>query len=233
MSRIVIVLLALLLSSCAGMMPEPNPAYISRIDSYFTQAKSKTYGDSGKFTAPVPYKVGQYVTQGITGQGERSISTMAIVGQEFGGWIIETRSLTPTADSISQMLIKGLDTAMKTNSIKDIDIVWLKTKADNQPVQTIDGAMLSMAESFVKPALEGLLITTSALQDGGSQQVPAGTFKGATASRSEVSFLGKKYISDVWLHPAVPLNGMVKSVANTGQTIELLDFGMKGAVRSF
>ena len=233
MYRIVIVLLSLCLTSCAGMMPQPNPQYVSRIDSYFSKAKSKTYKDSGKFTAPVSYKVGQYVIQGMTGPDGRSISTMAIVGHEQGGWIIESRSLTPTSESTSQMLIKGLETAAKNNSIKDIDILWLKTKANGQPVHTMEGALLTMAQSFVKPALESLVITPSTLQAGGTQKVIAGTFKGTTKTRSEVSFLGHSFASNIWLHPSVPLNGLVKSVADNGQTIELLDFGLKGATRSF
>ena len=69
---------------------------------------------------------------------------------------------------------------------------------------------------------------------GGTIKTLAGTFHGTTKASGEVSFLGKKYTSDSWMHPAVPINGMVKSVtAEEGQTIELLDFGLSGAKRSF
>jgi hypothetical protein len=72
------------------------------------------------------------------------------------------------------------------------------------------------------------------MNDGGKVHVSAGNFNGSTKTSSEVSFLGKKYISDIWLHPSVPINGMVKSVnKNEDMKIELLDFGLSGAKRSF
>ena len=51
---------------------------------------------------------------------------------------------------------------------------------------------------------------------------------------SEVAFLNKKYQSVAWLHPSVPINGMVKSVAkDQDSVIVLLDFGLSGAKKSF
>lgn len=228
--------IAMILNACGTLTaPEPNPALVGQIDSYFSNAKDNTYKASGLFTKPMPYSVGQYVVSGMTSSTERSVSKTAIVGKEQGGWILETHSLTPTAESISQMLIVGLETVAANGSLDEIDIVWVKIKSNDQPVQKLDGVMLSVVEGFIQSSITDLVVRTQASAvDGGTMKTLAGTFKGTTKTRGEVSFLGKKYTSDSWLHPAVPINGMVKSITvEEDQTIELLDFGRSGAKRSF
>jgi len=230
------IAMAMFLSACGTLTaPQPNPVFVDQIDAYFGKAKNETYTSSGVFTKPIPYSAGQFVVMGMTSPTEKNVSKISIVGKEQGGWILETYSLTPTAEGISQMLIVGLEAVAKTGSMKDIDIVWVKMKNNDQPVQKLDGVMLNMVEGFIQSSISDLVVRTQTTpEDGGTVKTLAGIFQGTTKTRGEVSFLGKKYASDSWMHPAVPINGMVKSVtAEEGQTIELLDFGLSGAKRSF
>ena len=227
------VVLCFFLTSCFTM-PSPNPVFVNQIDSYFNNTKTRTYKASGKFKRPMPYKVGQYVVTGMISPSGHSVSKMAIVGKEQKGWIIETHSLTQSSESTTQMLVSGMEKVYETGSIDDLDIIWVKIKPQGEPVQTIEGPMLTLTKGLYKKALAGLEVRTTMSTESGTVRVPAGKFEGTLKSSSEVSFLGKKYLSDAWFHPAVPINGMVKSVSKNGDTvIELLDFGVFGANRSF
>jgi hypothetical protein len=227
------VILCFFLTSCFTM-PSPNPVFVNQIDSYFNNTKTHTYKASGKFKRPIPYKVGQYVVTGMSSPSGRSVSKMAIVGKEKGGWIIETHSLTQSSESIMQMLVLGMEKVYETGTIDDLEIIWVKIKPHGETVQTIEGPMLALTKGLYKKGLAGLEVQTAMSTESGTVSVPAGNFKGTLKASSEVSFLGKKYLSDAWFHPSVPINGMVKSVSKNGDTIiELLDFGLSGASRSF
>jgi hypothetical protein len=127
------------LSSCGVMQPPPpNPALVSEIDSYFAATSTKMYPGSGQFSKPLPLSVGQYVVTGMTGPEGRSVMRMAVVDQQAQGWVIETRSLTPSSESTSQMLLAGLGSSID-GDLNDIDIIWVKMKVPGQPVQTIEG----------------------------------------------------------------------------------------------
>lgn len=227
------VVLCFFLTSCF-MMPSPNPVFVNQIDSYFNNTKTHTYKASEKFKRPMPYKVGQYVVTGMTSPSGRSVSKMAIVGKEQGGWIIETHSLTQSSESTMQMLVTGMEKVYEIGSIDDLNIIWVKIKTHGESVQTIEGPILELTKGLYKKALAGLEVRTTMNTESGTVRVPAGNFEGPLKSSSEVSFMGKKYPSDAWFHPSVPINGMVKSVSKNGDTIiELLDFGVSGASKSF
>ncbi|MEJ2041359.1 MAG: hypothetical protein P8X55_20895 [Desulfosarcinaceae bacterium] len=225
--------LLLFVTSCITT-PPPNPAYVSQIDAYFGKVSHKTYRASGKFKKPMPYKVGQYVVTGISNASERSISKMALVGREKDGWIIETQTITPTSESTSQMLVVGLEKARKTGRIDELDIAWVKVKPHGQQVQTFEGALLALTKGLYKKALSGLEVDYQLQNETETVSVPAGRFQGTVKASSEVAFLNKKYQSVAWLHPSVPINGMVKSVAKDQDSVMvLLDFGLSGAKKSF
>jgi hypothetical protein len=64
--------------------------------------------------------------------------------------------------------------------------------------------------------------------------VIAGKFAGCYYGRSTVAVAGRSSTSDVWWHPGVPINGMVKTVGVGDPTAtELVDFGFAGATSSF
>lgn len=228
-----IVFVLLCMTSCISMMA-PNPVYVQQIDSYFNAAKQDTYATSEKFQRPIPYEVGQYVVTGSTHDSKRSVSKMSIVGKEGNGWILELYSLTPTSESVTQMKVVGMDTVHQTGAVEEIDFIWIKIKPDGEPVQTIEGALLTMTKGIYKKALSGLAFQLKMASAGGTVRVPAGKFNGAVKAVNHSSLLGKKYHADVWLHPSVPINGILRSIhPKEDLKIELLDFGLSGARKSF
>ena len=220
---------AAFLLSCG---PSVNPQLRAKLDPLFSGGPSKNYGSGRRFTRPMAYAVGQYVVHGtVDGDGKKSVSKTSIVGREEGGWIIESYSLDDTKESISQMLIVGLDSAAKTGNVDGVEIRWVKFQDDQGAIQTIEGPMLMMMKSLYRGSLSAFKVKTSSFIDGGAVEVPAGTFTGTNRIDAEATFFGRTYKSTGWHHSGVPINGLVKSVSDDGENkTVLLRFGTRGAV---
>ena len=229
--RLILLFAILFLAACA---PKENPALVGKINDYFANTGSKSYDGSGKYN-PMPYAVGQYVVHGQTNNGKRSVSKTAIVGKEQGGWIIETHSIDPASEGKMQMLVVGLDAIQAGKDFDNLDILWVKIQSADGQIQTIDGQMLAMAEGMYKKHLNAFNVNATAnWQPGEDVAVPAGTFRNAVSTDTEVSVMGMKFRSTAWFHEKVPVNGMVKSVSDDSKsTSVLLEFGYSGARPGF
>ncbi len=226
------VFLMLFVVSCG---PSANPQLKAKISPYFTQDSSTRIRASKKFYSPMPLAIGQYAVYGTTeDDGTRSITKTSIVGREAGGWIYESYTLSETQEGTVQMLIRGLEKVRKSGNIDDIELLWVKIKGEDGKVEKLEGPVLMMAKSLYKKHLSGLDVTVSQYVNGGTVKVPAGSFAGTNMVKSEVTFWGKKYKSTGWYHYKVPINGMVKSVTDDGDsTMVLLEYGTRGAKSSF
>ncbi|MDH7552297.1 MAG: hypothetical protein QHH74_01430 [Spirochaetota bacterium] len=203
-----------------------NPQLKAKVDRQFAQSGQTTYSGTQKFMKPKPYAVGQYVVMGQTdSDGKKSITRMAIVGKQQGGWIFENYTVSENQEGIMQMLIVGLEKVATTGNIDDLDIIWVKIKDENGQVQTIEGPMLSMMKGLYKKGLASVSMKINIYKDGGVIQVPAGIFKGTNVVETETTIIGKKTKTTGWYHYSVPINGIVKVVDNDGNTLVLLQFG--------
>jgi hypothetical protein len=74
-----------------------------------------------------------------------------------------------------------------------------------------------------------MVVKSSAPTDGGEQKVPAGSFAGTSYMKSSATVMGKTVETEVWMHPAVPINGSVRSkdVGGSSESV-LLGFGSDG-----
>jgi len=199
------------------------------IDSNWSQT-GKSY-PAAQFTKPMPWAAGQYVVTGATMNGShKSVSRTLLVRQEQGGWVIETSTTSANGEEkVTQMLITGFEQAMATGDTSGLDLVWIKTLKKGGGVTTMQGAQLGFLKGMYKSAYEGLVMKTSGVADGGAIQVPAGSFAGTSTIKATVKVLMSTVESQVWLNPAVPVNGVVKSMTTDGKTVvELLSFGFDG-----
>lgn len=220
---------SILLAACGASV---NPALQSKINVQFGAAKSQTY-NGGSFT-PMKLAVGQWALYGTTNDGKRSATRQAIVGRDGDAWILETHSITESEESITQICIKGFEKAREQYSVDDIDILWVKMKKNDEPVSPVEGPVLAMTKGLYRKLLVNFVVKTDGLTDGGTVTVPAGTFTGTQQLASEVTFLMRTYKSTAWVHRAIPLGGMAKSVMTEDNiNMVLLDFGTSGAKPSF
>ncbi len=202
-------------------------------DSYWNQA-GKSYPAGPQFKKPMPWLAGQYVVVGTTTNGvHKSVSKTILVRQEQGGWVIETSTLSGNGEEkVTQMLITGFDQAMATGDTSGLDLVWIKTLKKDGGVTTTQGAQLGFMKGLYKSAYENLVTQASSAADGGSVAVPAGSFAGTSTIKTTMKVMISTIEMQTWLHPAVPINGMVKSMTTDGKTVvELLSFGTNGVPR--
>lgn len=131
-----------------------------------------------------------------------------------------------------QMLLGNYDAAMKTGDASQIELVWIKTLEKDGSVSKTEGQALVLMKAMMKSAYEKMIVNLSEYIDGGSVQVPAGTFSGTTVVNAKTKILGKTIESESWFHPAVPVNGMVRSKSKDEKSVsELISFGFNGKPR--
>ena len=225
-----IFVLALFFFNCG---PSTSPVLLQKIDDLSSYSSEQSFTASGQFLQPMPYEIGQWATYVSKNGDEKTISKTSIVGKEEDAWILETYSLTGKQESTSQMCIVGIDNVRSEEDLDNIEIKWVKVLEKDQ-VQTISGPILSLVKGVYKQALKSMIVQVEGSVDGGTVRVPAGIFNGCSKVNSSVAFLGSKTVADTYYHVDVPINGMVKSVSDDGKyTMELVEFGKSGAVKSF
>lgn len=223
------VLIAVLAFSIAASAFAQSKAF----DALWT-VSSKSYSSVGKFNTPKTWAPGQYVVVGQLSKGKRdSVTTTLVVGKVGNGWVIENVSIDKSGkESVMQMLLGNYDAAMKTGDASQIELVWIKTLEKDGSVTKTEGQSLMVMKALMKSAYEKMIVNISEYVDGGSVQVPAGTFAGTTVVTAKTKILGKTIETESWFHPAVPVNGMVKSRSKDDKSVsELIGFGFNGKPR--
>jgi hypothetical protein len=225
--------LALSLAVLCLILPAASAAPSKSLDSYWTDA-GKSFPAAGQFSKPAAWMPGQYVVTGTTVNGKRdSVSTTLLVRKEEGGWVIESSGVDKNGkESVTQMLLAGFDTAMTTGDTSKIELVWMKSVGKDGKVSVIEGPAISMFKGLMKSSWEKLVVSVSSPSDGGTVAVPAGSFAGTSVIKSTSKVMGKTIETESWIHPSVPVNGMVKAMTADGKTVtELLSFGTDGKPR--
>jgi len=203
------------------------------LDALWT-VSSRSYPGAGKFGTPKTWAPGQYVVVGQLSNGKRdSVTTTLVVAKVGNGWVIENSSVDKSGkESVMQMLLGNYDAAMKTGDASQIELVWIKTLEKDGSVTKTEGQSLIVMKAVMKSAYEKMIVNISEYVDGGSVQVPAGTFAGTSVITAKTKIFGKTMESESWFHPAVPVNGMVKSRTKDDKSVsELITFGFDGKPR--
>ncbi|MGQ9843887.1 MAG: hypothetical protein ACUVRK_10020 [Spirochaetota bacterium] len=73
--------------------------------------------------------MGQYAILGQSdSDGKQSVTKMAIVGREQGGFILESYTVSEKDEDIMQMLVVGLEKVATSGNVDDLEILWIKVK---------------------------------------------------------------------------------------------------------
>jgi hypothetical protein len=200
------------------------------LDQYWTD-KGASYDAAGAFSQSAVWEPGQYVTLGTLNKGKQeSVYTMLLVRKEDGGWVIENSVVDKKGkEQATQMLLKGFDEAMKSGDTSNIDLVWIKMLDKDGKVSVVEGAPIKMMKNMMKSSWERMVVKSSSPAEGGDQKVPAGSFAKTTYVKSSATAMGKTVETEVWMHTAVPINGLVRSKDVDGKSESvLLSFGKDG-----
>ena len=220
--KVFAIVTALTLTGCSSASKKAGP-----FDAEM-KGTNKTFANK-KFTKPMKWAPGQYVVIGTMDDGEiESITRSTIVRKEAGGWVFETITTNDDKEVTGmQMLIKGMDTAVAKNDTSQIKVIWVKMLQKNGKVEKIEGDGLMMMNMMFQSTWCNIIISGTKYTPGGAVKVPAGNFAGTTKVHTSVKVIFTTVEGDSYLHPDVPINGVVKSVVDDDVT-ELVDFGFNG-----
>jgi Fe-S cluster assembly iron-binding protein IscA len=213
-----------LLSGCSSTQNKPSP-----LDIYWTN-KGNTI-EYKKFTGVKKWAPGQYVVIGnFDGTKKESVTKITVVRKEKTGWVYETITINKKGKTSGmQILVDGIDDAITKKDKTKISLVWIKVLSEDGSVQLMEGETLGFINALYKSQFDQYIVSNQIFEEGGPVTVPAGTFKGTTSIKSGIntSFIKKTF--GVFMHPDVPVNGMVQARDENGNVvIELLDYGYNG-----
>lgn len=223
MNRLFSVVITVSIIAAAGCSSAPKK---SPLDGEWL-GKNKSFA-AKKYLKPMKWSAGHFVVTGSVNDGEReSVTRSLVVGKESGGWIFETVTTNAKKEVTGmQMLIKGYDKAIAKNDASQIEIVWIKMLDKNGKINRIEGDAVKFYNVMMKATWENMIISAVNSTSGGAVKVPAGSFAGTTKIHTKVKLVFTVE-GDSYLHPDIPVNGVVKSVSGDNVT-ELLDFGFNG-----
>jgi hypothetical protein len=220
-------ILALAFTACGSI----NPAYQADVDRRIASLHpgSQAFAASDALE-PMPLAVGQWIElKPIDDKQRPSLMKYKVVGQEGSAFWIETWSETYKGKSELRMLVDFGD----RKNPETVSIKGLRTRTNDGAVQDYPENMLGIFKSMWKPVVSSMIISWADLPREDAT-VPAGHFVGCYKRRANVKWGWYEATSDGWMHPAVPINGLVRSVnVDKGGSVELIGFGTEGASSTF
>ena len=236
------LILALAASACETKQPGDGPATPPENPTANSTANStaepaakststaakKSFAAAAKFDI-VPLAVGQWVRLLVTTKGQPPAQTFVrIVGKEGDAFWYEIESNTPNGTTVVQFL---MDEASRANFSKNA-IKKMKMKVGLGPVQEFSGATLAAASAVTDSYISLIGKPNLDKAERADVTVTAGEFKGCYVHEIEQSVMGISVKVKSWNHPAVPINGFVRSESATNgipTATELFEMHMDGA----
>lgn len=176
---------------------------------------------------PKPLATGQWTQHVATNEkGEPALVTHKIVGEDAGAFWFEVANETYYGKTVSKILLFPGDRLNPST----MEIRAVKMKDKDGKISQIEGPMLQMMRSMWQGSVNLLAVSWQGLPQE-SMPVIAGTFNGCFKARTDASWGPWRSLSTTWMHPMVPISGLVKSAGVDHPTsMELVGFGETGAV---
>jgi hypothetical protein len=177
----------------------------------------------------MPMAAGQWATYKlISDKGEPSFITMKLVAQEGTFFWYELINESYYGKSAMRMLVDFGD----RKNPDSITIKAAKLKDNKGQVTEYPAEMIGMMNSILRGNM-GPIIVDWANMPQEDTSVPAGKFTGCYKTKTSVSFAGFKSTSTALGHTVVPLSGLVRSIGDKGDSMELVAYGTSGAQSEF
>jgi hypothetical protein len=174
--------------------------------------------------------VGQWTRHRVSSSGGRSDTlTFKVVDRQQQAYWIEIVTGAANAGTVLGLLVQpGL-----RSKLDDMTLLAARVKMPNGATKELRGRQLQISRSGYLKVLEPLVVPDLQGRPQQSQTVPSGSFEGCYRYQRPLSFGALDDEATVWVHPSVPITGLVKAVDKTHITkVELLDFGLSGAKTS-
>jgi len=178
-------------------------------------------------TELAPFAVGQWSKYRISmDDGTSTEVTYKIVGEEQGAHWLEIVRGAADAGTVMQLLV-GLRSRSEPGSL---EIKAARIRMPNNQIRELRDETLKPSAEAYRKTLADIFVPSLAGAPREDVTVPAATFRGAYKRQQKVESSQATSDQWVWIHPAVPISGVVKSeeLGKPNKT-ELLTWGTTGA----
>ena len=230
MKRCVVSALALCLFAAAAC-GRINETYKAEVDHHVAALHASSASYPQHDDAPPALAVGQWAEYRLTGSNKRpGFVSYKIVGQQGEAFWVETTLTTYTGKQETRMLIEFGDRSDPA-SFK-VHAVQMR---NNDKLLDYPPGTMKLMQALWKPILSSFVIDWTASAPREDVNASAGVFGGCFKRRMDISVGPYQQHSDVWMHPAVPINGIVRSqsIGKNPSLTELVAFGTEGATSAF
>jgi hypothetical protein len=174
----------------------------------------------------LPLAVGAWTQYKVTDEsGRPGFLTIKLVGEDLGSYWLEIVNESYVRRTLTKMLLYFGD---RSNAAA-MDIKMLRTRDGSGPVVEASADQLAEARARWQALFQMLVVGWPGLPQEDAS-VPAGTFAGCFRRDDGPGWILNGASSRVWLHPLVPLAGLVRAQAlDRPGTMELVAFGEHGA----
>lgn len=175
---------------------------------------------------PKPVVVGQWTQHKMVSEkGQPSLLTYKIVGQEGDAYWVEVANENYYGKTVTKILLFMGD---RTNPAS-MQIRAVKMKDKDGRVSELQGPMIHLMRSLYQSAVNMLAVSWQGLPQE-HVGVTAGTFAACFKAMTDASWGVWRSSATSWMHPGVPISGLVKSIGiSQPTTMELVGFGETGA----
>lgn len=174
-----------------------------------------------------PFKIGQWSKYRINmDDGTSTEVTYKVVAEEGGAYWLEIVRGAADAGTVMQLLI---NVTSRTDP-SSLEIRAARIRMPNNQIRELRDEMLKPTAEGYKRALSDIFAPSLTGAEQEDVTVPAATFRGAYKRIQKIETAKANSEQTVWLHPAVPISGVVKSeeIGKPNRT-ELLTWGATGA----
>ncbi|MCC6663901.1 MAG: hypothetical protein IT375_09160 [Polyangiaceae bacterium] len=178
-------------------------------------------------TELAPFAVGQWSKYRTTmDDGTTAEITYKIVGEEQGAHWVEIVRGAAEAGTVMQLLVK----LTNRSDPSSIEIKAARIRMPNSQVKELREDKLGPSADGYRKALADIFVPSLAGTPQEDVTVPAATFRGAYKRQQKMEVGQTQSDQNVWIHPAVPISGVVKSeeIGKPAKT-ELVTWGTTGA----
>jgi hypothetical protein len=222
---------ALILLASAVMLAACGSGIDSAAKADIDQRVAVMAPTGAAFPAPVarvprPIVVGQWTQHKMVSEkGQPALLTYKIVGEEGGAYWIEVANESYYGKTVNKILLamgdRGNPAAMEVRAVK--------MKDKHGKVTELQGPAIQLMRSAYQASINMLVVSWQGLPQE-TTSVVAGTFTACFKAMTDASWGVWRSTATSWMHPAVPISGLVKSVGiSQPTTMELVGFGDSGA----
>jgi hypothetical protein len=173
-----------------------------------------------------PFSVGQWTRYEVDDRGRKSVITHKVIGEESGAFWLEFVTGAADAGTVLALLVNAPDRRDAARA----EIRAAKIRMPNGLLKEIRGPELQPTEAAYKKMIGDLFSPSLSGSAQTDVTTLAGTFRRCYRRQGRLGFSGSDAESAIFIHPGVPLSGVVKSQSTDSKlTLELLAFGTEGA----